>query len=142
MTKYKGKGGGFSGFGLAFIIFLVAVGLIALTVWLVLKNTPPATCDVSVSGVNSATTSTNGFYPVTISYSGNGSNACNSSVKVKFDVTLTPPSGSSGSVTNVTTTEVITKNMATVDSPFENPTVSISYYIINADGSEGPHHTY
>lgn len=139
MGKYKAKGGAMGGFFIGFIILIIAVGLIGLTIWLVMKNTPPATCDVSVSGVTVATKpDSSGKYDVTINYSGNGSNACSGADAV-FNVTLTNPDKST---TQQTTQQPVSQGVATVTNTVAGSTASVAYYIVNSDGSEGPHHTY
>lgn len=141
MGKYKAKGGAMGGFTIGFIILLVAAGLIGLTVWLVMKNTPPATCDISVSKVSVAATPSSGSttYPVTIDYSGNGSNACANTQGASFSVTMTYPDKST-EVLN--TQQPVSQGTATVEATKASGTASVVYYVVNPDGSEGPHHTY
>jgi len=141
MGKYKAKGGAMGGFMIGFIILIIAGGLIGLTVWLVMKNTPPATCDVSVSKVTVATTPPSGSttYPVTIDYSGNGSNACANTQGVVFAVTMTYPDKST-EVLNAQ--QPVSQGVATVEATKASGKASVSYYVLNPDGSEGPHHTY
>ena len=104
MGKYKARGGG-SGYWLAAGLLILAVGLIGLTVWLVMKNTPPATCDVSVSSVNVAQTAVGSSYPVTINYSGNGSNAC-ANATVSIAVTLKDSKGNTTTIPPVSYTHL------------------------------------
>ena len=141
MGKYKSKGGAMGGFAIGFIILIIAVGLIGLTVWLVMKNTPPATCDISVSGVTVAATPPSGSttYPVTINYSGNGSNACANTKGATFAVTMTYPDKSTELLN---TTQPVSQGVATVEATKTSGTASVSYFVVNPDGSEGPHHTY
>ena len=140
MVKYRAKGGGFSGFGIAIIIFLIAGGLIGLTVWLVMKNTPPATCDVSVSSVNvAATADKTGNYPITINYSGNGSNAC-ANAQATFNAELTPTTGPS---TTPSISEPVSQGVAVISTNTDPKTkVKLTYFIVNPDSSQGPTHTY
>ena len=141
MGKYKARGGATSGFFIGFIILVLAVGLIGLTVWLILKNTKPATCDVSVSKVTVASAPTTGSttYPVTINYSSNGSNACAGALGAMFSVTMTYPD----KTTEVLTTQQpVSQGVATVEATKASGTAVVSYYIVNPDGSQGPHHTY
>lgn len=141
MGKYKAKGGAMGGFFIGFILLVIALGLIALTVWLVIKNNPPATCDISVSRVTVATTPPSGSstYPVTIDYSSNGSNACAAAKNATFSVTMTYPD----KTTEVLTTQQpVSQGVATVEATKAGGTASVAYYIVNPDGSEGPHHTY
>lgn len=140
MGKYKAKGGAMGGFMIGFIILIIAGGLIGLTVWLIMKNTPPATCDVSVTDVNVAQSPVNGQYPVTIRYSGNGSNACtNANVTVTGTLTSTTATGNS---VPVNATEPLSQGTIVVQATDPNSKVALTYFIVNPDGSQGPHHTY
>lgn len=142
MSKYKARGGG-SGYWLVGIILIIALGLIGLTVWLVIKNQAPATCDVSVTSVSVSQTkdSTSGAYPVTINYRGNGSNACSSSAGVTINGTITD---SSKNTTPFSTSSPVplSTGQYIVDTQDPKSTVTLTYFLVNADGSEGPHHTY
>lgn len=141
MGKYRAKGGATGGFFIGFTILIIAAGLIGLTVWLIMKNTPPATCDISVSKVTVATTPPSGSstYPVTINYSGNGSNACANTQNATFVVTMTYPDKTTDTLT---TQQPVSQGVATVEATKTGGTASVVYYVVNSDGSEGPHHTY
>lgn len=140
MGKYKARGGG-SGYWLGAILLIVALGLIGLTVWLIIKNTAPTTCDVSVSKVSVAQAESNGSYPVTITYSGNGSNACVNST-VSITATLTDSKGAKTTVPPPSTLPSISQGTYTIQATDPKSTVSLVYFVVNSDGSEGPHHTY
>lgn len=140
MGKYKARGGG-SGYWLAAFLLILALGLIGLTVWLVIKNTPPATCDVSVTGATVAQSEVSGSYPVTITYSGNGSNACGSAT-VSITATLTDSKGNKTTVPAPAALPSVSQGTYTIQATDPKSTVSLTYFIVNPDGSEGPHHTY
>jgi hypothetical protein len=143
MAKYRAKGGAFSGFGLAIIIFIVAAGLIGLTVWLIMKNTPPATCDVSVTSVDVSQNPLSGTsnYPVTVNFSGNGSNACVNAKGVTINGTITD---SKSNTTPISTTDPVSlaKGQFIVNTTDPKSTVKLTYFLVNTDGSEGPTHSY
>ena len=144
MGKYKAKGGAMGGFTIGFIILLIAGGLIALTVWLIIKNEAPATCDVSVSKVTVAATPPSGSttYPVTIDYSGNGSNACNPNAKVSIAAVLTDSNKNKTNIPPPTTLPGLSEGTYTVQATDPKTTVSLTYFLVNPDGSEGPTHSY
>lgn len=139
MGKYKSRGGA-SGYWIATILLIIGAGLIGLTVWLIISRTSPATCDVSVSSVTVAKSPSSGSitYPVTISYSGNGSNAC-ANAQVSFSVLMTYPDKTTETLA---TTQTLSQGIATVEATKASGTATVSYFIVNPDGSEGSHHTY
>jgi hypothetical protein len=140
MGKYKARGGG-SGYWLVGIILIIALGLIGLTTWLVIKNEAPATCDVSVSGVNIAQTAVSGTYPTTISYSGNGSNAC-PGASVSITATVTDSKSNKTTIPPSSPLPSISQGSYVIQLDDPKSTVSLVYFLVNSDGSEGPHHTY
>jgi len=140
MGKYKARGGG-SGYLLAGVVLIISVGLIGLTVWLVIKNTKPATCDITVNKVTIASAPASGSttYPVTIDYSGNGSNAC-AAAQAEFTVNIGYPD----KTTDVLSTQQpVSQGVATVEATKAGGVLTtVNYYIRNPDGSQGPAHSY
>lgn len=144
MGKYRARGGAMGGYALGFIILIIAVGLIGLTVWLVIKNTKPTTCDISVSKVTVSSTPVTGSsgastYPVTIDYSNNGSNACANVQSTSFTVTMTYPDKTTEILTASST---ISQGVVTVEATKASGVATVKYNIVNNDGSQGPVHSY